>query len=143
MIQFFQNDVSFNLKSKLIIKKWIKSVIESSGNRCKDINIIFCSDPVILDINKQFLQHDYYTDIITFDYCEEDKVSGELYISVDTVRENAVEYSQEFDTELHRVIIHGILHLIGYDDHCDEDIAKMREAEDNALMKLEQLLSVK
>ena len=141
MIRYYQKDISFNLESKLIIKKWIKTIIEQNEKRCKDINIIFCSDPSILEINNQFLGHDYYTDIITFDYCEGRDISGELYISIDTVKANAEEYEQQFETELHRVIIHGILHLLGWDDHCDEDIAEMRAAEDSALALLEQMMN--
>ena len=140
MIRYFQKDISFELQSKLIIKKWIKTVIEQNGKRCRDINVIFCSDPSILEINIQFLGHDYYTDIITFDYCEGKNISGELYISIDTVKANAEEYEQEFLTELHRVIIHGILHLLGWDDHCDEDIAQMRAAEDSALALLAEMM---
>lgn len=141
MIQYFNNEVNFDLKSKLLIRRWIKTVAEQYNKRCKDINIIFCSDPALLEINKQFLGHDYYTDIITFDYCEGDKLSGELYISIDTVRANAVEYEQTFETELHRVIIHGILHLIGFDDHQENDIIQMRRGEEEALKLLGTLLS--
>lgn len=140
MIRYYQKDISFNLESKLIIKKWIKTIIEQNEKRCKDINIIFCSDPSILEINNQFLGHDYYTDIITFDYCEGRDISGELYISIDTVTANAEEYEQPFETELHRVIIHGILHLLGWDDHCEEDIAEMRAAEDSALALLAEMM---
>ena len=140
MIRYFEKDISFDLQSKLTIKKWIKTIIEQNNKRCKDINIIFCSDPSILEINIQFLGHDYYTDIITFDYCEGKNISGELYISIDTVKANAQEYEQEFETELHRVIIHGILHLLGWDDHCDEDIAQMRAAEDSALALLAEMM---
>lgn len=141
MIQYFNNDVIFDFKSKLLIRKWIKSVASSYNKKCADINIIFCSDQALLEINKQFLGHDYYTDIITFDYCVADKLSGELYISIDTVKANAVEYEQEFLTELHRVIIHGILHLIGLDDHSDEDIVKMRRGEDEALALLSKMMT--
>ncbi|MBR5855694.1 MAG: rRNA maturation RNase YbeY [Bacteroidales bacterium] len=141
MIQYFNNNVAFDFKSKLLIKKWIKNVAASYGKRCADINIIFCSDPALLEINKQFLGHDYYTDIITFDYCEGDKLSGELYISIDTVKANAQEYEQTFETELHRVIIHGILHLIGLDDHSPKDIQQMRRGEDEALELLGRMLS--
>lgn len=143
MIQYFNNEVDFDLKSKLLIRRWIKTVAEQYNKRCKDINIIFCSDPALLEINKQFLGHDYYTDIITFDYCQGDKLSGELYISIDTVRANAVEYEQTFETELHRVIIHGILHLIGFDDHQENDIIQMRRGEEEALKLLGTLLSKK
>lgn len=95
-----------------------------------DISIIFCSDNYILDVNIRYLHHDYFTDVITFDYCEGNKLSGDLFISIDSVRENAIEFGTEFDKELHRVIVHGLLHLIGYDDHTPEDQKEMREKED-------------
>ena len=103
------------------------------------ISIIFCSDNYILDVNQKYLQHDYFTDIITFDYCEGDRLSGDLFISVDTVKENALEYGTEFQEELHRVIVHGILHLIGYDDHSPEDIEVMRKKE-NYYLSLREVL---
>ena len=96
-------------------------------------------DNYILDVNQKYLQHDYFTDIITFDYCESDKLSGDLFISVDTVRENAAEYGSDFREELSRVIVHGLLHLIGNDDHCEEDIAEMRSKE-NYYLSLRELL---
>lgn len=95
-----------------------------------DISIIFCSDNYILNINLRYLHHDYFTDVITFDYCEGDKLSGDLFISIDSVRENAVEFGIGFDEELHRVIVHGLLHLIGYDDHTPEQQMVMRAKED-------------
>lgn len=139
MVRFFNKDTNFNLKHKLLLKKGIKSVIEGYGKRVGDINVILCDDPSILEINMQFLSHDYYTDIITFDYCEDAYINGELYISIDTVKANAQEYSQDFEVELHRVIIHGILHLCGFDDHCEEDIEQMRRAENLALDSLSTL----
>lgn len=140
MIRYFQKEICFNFKSKRIINKWIKSVIEQNNKRCSDINIVFCSDPEILEINNRFLKHNYYTDIITFDYCEGKEVSGELYISIDTVKANAIEYKQPFETELHRVIIHGILHLLRWDDHTDEQQRLMRKEEDTALLLLNSLV---
>lgn len=140
MVRFFNKDIKFNLNHKLLLKKWIKSVVSNYGKRVGDINIILCDDPSILEINMQFLSHDYYTDIITFDYCEDDYINGELYISVDTVRANAQEYLQDFDVELHRVIIHGVLHLLGLDDHSEKDIKQMRDAENQALQELEVIL---
>lgn len=140
MIRFYQKETNFDLQYKAIIKKWIKGVVEASGKKVGDVNIIFCNDPSILEINQQFLGHDYYTDIITFDYCEGNTVSGELYISVDTVEANAQEYNETFRNEIHRVIIHGILHLLGYDDHSEEDITQMREQEDLALDNLSLVL---
>lgn len=136
MIRFFSKDIKFDLKSKRVIKDWIKSVIHSKNYKVGDINIIFCNDPYILEINNQFLNHNYYTDIITFNYCSDNIINGELYISVDTVKANSVEYLQNFDTELFRVIIHGILHLIGYDDINESDIKAMRDAENRALEEL-------
>lgn len=105
-------------------------VAESEIRRLGDISIIFCSDPYILDINMRYLQHDYFTDIITFDYCEGNTLSGDLFISIDSVRENALTYGSEFSDELNRVMVHGLLHLIGYDDHTPEDQVVMRQKED-------------
>lgn len=130
MIRFFSEDVCFDFNQKLLTKRWLKLVAEAEHRNIGDINIIFCSDPYILDINIQYLQHDYYTDIITFDYCEGDVLSGDLFISIDSVRDNSSEFSSSFNDELNRVIVHGLLHLIGYDDHKDEDITVMRSKED-------------
>lgn len=114
-------------------------VAESEICRLGDINIIFCSDPYILNINLQYLSHDYFTDIITFDYSQKPVISGDLFISVDSVRENAAFYGTEFQEELHRVIVHGILHLIGYDDHTEPDIAQMRSKENYYLQMRKEL----
>lgn len=130
MIRYFKEDTAFDLPDKRLYKSWLKSIIEEESLRMGDINIIFCSDDYLLDVNKQFLSHDYYTDIITFDYCEGRVVSGDLFISVDSVKDNAEHYGATFHHELCRVMAHGVLHLIGYDDHCDEDIAQMRAKED-------------
>ena len=101
--------------------------------KTSDIAYIFCSDEKILEINRQYLQHDYYTDIITFDYDEGDTISGDIFISLDTVRSNAEQYHQSYKRELHRVIIHGILHLCGIDDKGPGEREAMEEAENNAL----------
>lgn len=130
MISYFNQDIEFKLKGKLINNQWLKLVAESEIRRIGDINIIFCSDNYILDVNMKYLGHDYFTDIITFDYCEKDKLNGDLFISIDSVRENALHYGTEFETELNRVMVHGILHLIGYDDHSKKDNKIMREKED-------------
>lgn len=129
MISYHFEDTDFAFKGKAKNNLWLKMVAESEIRRIGDISIIFCSDNYILDINQRYLSHDYFTDIITFDYCEGDRLSGDLFISVDSVRENAAEYGTEFSEELNRVIVHGILHLIGYDDHTEEDIAVMRSKE--------------
>ena len=112
---------------------WIKRVAESYGKKCGDIAYIFCNDEKILEVNKEYLQHDYYTDIITFDYCEEDTINGDLFISLDTVRTNAEMLGVEYAQELHRVIIHGILHLCGIDDKGEGEREIMEGAEDKAL----------
>lgn len=129
MVRYFFEDTDFVFKPKKINNLWLKTVAESEVKKIGQVNIIFCSDNYILDINQKYLQHDYFTDIITFDYCENDVLSGDLFISVDSVRENAIFYKTEFTDELNRVIVHGVLHLIGYDDHSDEDIKMMRSKE--------------
>ena len=130
MITYHFEQTKFVFRQKTLTSKWLRLVAESEIRRIGDISIIFCSDNYILDINRRYLCHDYFTDIITFDYCEGDRLSGDLFISVDSVRENSVEYGTEFKDELNRVIVHGILHLIGYDDHTEEDVKVMRSKED-------------
>lgn len=129
MISYYFEDIDFKFKGKAKNNAWLKTVAESEVRRVGDINIIFCSDNYILDINQKYLQHDYFTDIITFDYCEGNKLSGDLFISIDTVKANAEEYGEGFERELNRVMVHGVLHLIGYDDHSDSDQAEMRSKE--------------
>lgn len=129
MVRYFSEDIKFEFKEKLINNRWLKMVAESEIKILGYINIIFCSDPYILEVNLKYLQHDYFTDIITFDYCDGRTLSGDLFISIDSVRENSLFYGTDFFDELHRVIVHGVLHLIGYDDHTDEDIKLMREKE--------------
>ena len=130
MIRYFNEGVKFTLKDKMANNRWLKMVAGSEIRSIGDINIIFCSDNYILDVNLRYLGHDYFTDIITFDYCEGKKLSGDMFISVDSVRENALEYGVEFDDELHRVMVHGLLHLIGYDDHTPEEELLIHEKED-------------
>lgn len=130
MITYHFEQTKFVFRQKTLTSKWLRLVAESEIRRIGDISIIFCSDNYILDINRRYLGHDYFTDIITFDYCDGDRLSGDLFISVDSVQENSVEYGTEFKDELNRVIVHGILHLIGYDDHTEEDVKVMRSKED-------------
>ena len=130
MIRYFQEDIRFELKQKVRNNRWLKTVAGSEMRRIGAINIIFCSDNYILDVNMRYLQHDYFTDIITFDYCEKDVLSGDLFISIDSVWENAMFYGVPFADELDRVMVHGLLHLIGYDDHTEEQVAQMRAKED-------------
>ena len=130
MIRYYSEDTNFEFKGKLLNNRWIKFVAESEVRKVGDINVIFCSDNYILDVNMKYLQHDYFTDIITFDYCEDDVLSGDLFISIDSVKDNALFYGTDFPDELNRVIVHGILHLIGYDDHTDSEQKTMRSKED-------------
>ena len=129
MIRYYQENIRFELKQKMRNNRWLKMVAGSEMRRLGAINIIFCSDPYILEVNLKYLQHDYFTDIITFDYCEKDILSGDLFISIDSVRENARYYGTAFEDELDRVMVHGLLHLISYDDHTEEEIAVMRQKE--------------
>ena len=139
MLRFFTEDTDFIYRNKQLCRSWLKTVAGSESRRLGNINVIFCSDNYILDMNLKYLSHDYFTDIITFDYCEKDILSGDLFISVDSVRENSVFYGTEFSEELDRVIVHGLLHLIGYDDHTPEDQAEMRGKENYYLEILASL----
>ena len=139
MVSYYTEDIKFSFKERRQTSRWLRLVAASEIRRLGDISIIFCSDNYILDVNMKYLQNDYFTDIITFDYCEGDRLSGDLFISVDSVRENAAEYGTEFEDELNRVIVHGLLHLIGYDDHSKKDIAQMRSKE-NYYLSLRELV---
>ncbi len=146
MITYNSEEISFNLSQKRLISKWLKIIATNSSKIVGDLNYIFCSDSFLLEINKQFLGHNYYTDIITFDYSEDykaigskDKIYGDVYISIDTISHNAEEYGEGFDRELHRVIVHGLLHLIGFDDVTPELEKEMHHQENIALDILQQL----
>ena len=135
--------ISFNfvetkdvVSQKNKVKSWIKSVAEKRGFKVGEISYIFCSDDYLLDINKTYLKHDFYTDIITFDYTDATKISGDLYISIDRIRDNAQELNLSFEQELHRVIIHGVLHLLGLKDKTEEDAKEMRKAEEECLKSM-------
>ena len=118
---------------------WVKAVAARYGKRIDEIAYIFCDDAEILNVNRQYLQHDYYTDIITFDYCEDDRISGDLFISLDTVRSNAELFGKTYEDELRRVIIHGILHLCGINDKGPGEREIMEAAENKALDLLTQM----
>lgn len=129
-ISFFSEDCTFRLLGKMKKRAWIESAVVAEGKRLGVLNIIFCSDEYLLQMNRQYLEHDYLTDIITFDYCEDaGAVCGDLFISVPMVERNAVDFGVCFEDELDRVMIHGVLHLMGYDDHCPSDIQTMRGKE--------------
>jgi len=129
-------DVPFPKIKRRVTTKWIYLVIEKYHKKAGDIDYIFCSDEEILKMNKQYLNHDYYTDIITFDYSENDVVSGDLFISLNTVKSNSEKFGTIYEEELHRVMIHGILHLCGFKDKTPADEKLMREKEDEALLIL-------
>ena len=132
-ISFYSEELSFTLPQKRNRAKWLLSVARSEGKKAGDIQYVFVSDQKILEINKEYLKHDYFTDIITFPYEEGDILSGDIFISVDTVRSNAVEYSQTFEDELDRVISHGLLHLLGFDDRTEIQQKQMRLKEEECL----------
>lgn len=129
-------DVSVRLSNKRSLYKWLQDIVESEQLIAGSIGIILCSDDYLLGLNKKFLSHDYYTDIITFDYSEGNVISGELYISTDRVAENAIKFKEDFQGELHRVMAHGVLHLCGYADKTEKDKRVMRLKENQKLKLL-------
>ena len=139
-INFFSEDVKKPVLKYNPVKQWIREVISSHGKKYGEINYIFCSDEYLLNVNKEHLEHDFYTDIITFDYSENDTVLGDLFISTERVKENAL-YMGTGDSELYRVMIHGILHLCGFSDHTEEEIETMRKLENEALIKLDRIFN--
>lgn len=136
-ISFFSEDIDFILKDKSKIRAWIGETVKAEGfKRIAELNFIFCSDAYLLNINQQYLNHDTYTDIVTFDNSEEENViAGDIFISVERVRENAEKFGVTERDELHRVIIHGVLHLCGYLDKKKEDKELMTSKEDEYLGK--------
>lgn len=145
-IHFFVEEVKFTLEHKIKIKTWLKDLCSIHNSKLGEINIVFCSDDYLLNMNRSFLEHDYYTDIITFDNSSVNSkniktISGELFISIDRVKENASSHSFTFEKELHRVIAHGVLHIIGFKDKSEKDIKTMREMENNALLGLDAYLN--
>ena len=129
-------DISFPKIKRRETTRWIKRVIERFNKKSGNITYIFCSDPEILRINQSYLNHNYYTDIITFDYSEGDILSGDLFISLETVKTNSEKFKTNYEDELHRVMIHGVLHLCGYNDKTPEEKRIMRAKEDEALGQL-------
>ncbi|MCZ8196562.1 MAG: rRNA maturation RNase YbeY [Flavobacterium sp.] len=126
----FNYETEFQLENETQFSDWISRVILSENKKEGDINYIFCDDEYILEINKQYLDHDYYTDIISFDYSVGNELNGDIFVSIDRVKDNAIDFNATFDDELKRVIIHGILHYCGYKDKSEEDEALMRSKED-------------
>lgn len=142
-IEFYNEDCDLKLPNKVQLQKWVNSTIIEEKKECGVISVIFCTDNYLLEMNKQYLNHDYFTDIITFDYTEtelnESPISGDLFISIDTVARNAFQYRVRFKQELHRVIIHGVLHLLGYKDKSEDESVLMRSKEDFYLERLEKM----
>lgn len=135
-IGFFQEDINYRLKNKIKVKQWIKEAIISEGFFLDELTYIFCSDEYLLQINQQYLDHDTYTDIITFDNSDSDKaITGDIFISIPRIKENSVQYKVTEADELHRVLIHGALHLMGYKDKSPAHKKKMTEKEDYYLAK--------
>lgn len=132
----FNYETEFVLTNEEQITRWVKEVIEKEGCKEGEINYIFCGDEYLHKINVEFLQHDTYTDIISFDYSLGKLINGDIYISIDRVKENAEKYNTTFAEELHRVMIHGILHYAGYKDKTEEDKNEMRNKENDALLVL-------
>jgi len=142
-ITYHTEKSGFVYKGRRLTSQWLRKVIEAEGAVTGDINIAFCSDEYMLQTNRQFLDHDYLTDIITFDYCEDHggkrTISGDLAIGVDCVRDNAKLFGTGFERELKRVIVHGVLHLLGYKDKKEADTAVMRHKEDSYLSLLDEM----
>ena len=134
-IYFHAEDVKLPDLPEEKIVNWLNQVASLEGQELDEINVVFCSDEHLLQMNRDFLNHDYYTDIITFDYTEE-HVAGDIFISLDRVVENAQDFSEGYDRELRRVIVHGVLHLLGYKDKTDDDARQMRAKEEAALSLL-------
>lgn len=133
-INLFTEEVELSLSHRTEVKNWLKEIAKEEGYSIGELNYIFCTDEYLLKINQDYLEHDTYTDIITFDLSEKAKdISGEIYISLERVEENAKKFKISAENELHRVMVHGLLHLIGYQDKSPEEKAGMREKEDACL----------
>ena len=136
MITFTSDNISMPSLNLPQVERWIRAVAAQYGFSVGELNYIFCDDEKILSVNREFLQHDYYTDIITFDYSTRARVNGDIYISLDTVASNAEQVGATFEQELHRIIIHGLLHLTGQADKTPETKAQMTAKEEDALRRL-------
>ncbi|GAA4423713.1 rRNA maturation RNase YbeY [Pontibacter saemangeumensis] len=133
-IEFFSEDIEFELDNPDQVSEWIATIVAQHGQELNNLTYVFCSDDYLHHINVEYLDHDTLTDIITFNNADEDGiVEGDVFISVDRVRDNATELGTSFTDELHRVIIHGVLHLLGFSDKSEEDEALMRKQEDSSL----------
>lgn len=138
-ITFQNQEIAFKLFKKTKIKQWIKIIIQGEKKKLGNVNFVFTTDEELLKINKQFLNHTTYTDIVTFDYCENLTINGDIIISIDRIKENAKKFKVDVEIEIRRVIIHGILHLCGYKDKSAKDAKLMRQKEDWSLKKYKLL----
>ena len=136
MVNIFYEDTKTLDKTPEFFDLWFGKICHTEGKLLGDVSVVFCSDTYLLELNKRHLQHDFFTDIITFDYSEGVRVAGDLFVSVDRVYENADAYNVSRETELNRVSVHGILHLLGYNDKTPQEVTVMREKENEALALL-------
>lgn len=131
-INYFQEEIDFELKKESVFTKWLESVALAENQSIEEINYIFCSDDYLLSINKEYLDHDYYTDIITFDNRDDinNAIEADIFVSIDRIKENSINLNIPFELELRRVMVHGLLHLLGYHDKSEQEISEMREKEE-------------
>lgn len=141
-VTFHIKEVNFKFANRQALKTWLRQVAETENKKVGDIAYIFCDDEYLLSLNKTYLKHDYYTDVITFEYSNGNVISGDIFISVDTVQANAEMYKVTFQSELYRVMVHGVLHLCGYCDATDAEREVMREKENTYLTKMFPKLSL-
>lgn len=138
-IYFYPEDVDFDLTHPQAVSKWLLKVVEQEGKELVSLAYVFCSDEYLFRLNQEYLQHDTYTDVITFPYGEENEIEGDIFISIERVKENAATFKTSFERELHRVMVHGLLHLCGYGDKGEEDSSLMRKMESDYLRQLEEV----
>lgn len=132
-IFFSTENIDFNLPNQEKVKKWVTHIVKIQGKRVGEINYLFCDDAYLIEVNRTYLNHDTYTDIITFDYVAGNIIAGDIFISVERVKENALLFDTSFERELHRVIIHGVLHLLGQEDKGEAEAREMRKREEECL----------
>jgi rRNA maturation RNase YbeY len=140
-VYFHSENTKFKFTRKRICKIWIKEIIESYRKSLGTVNIIFTSNSYLLEINQKYLNHNYFTDVITFDYSESLLISGDVFVSIDQVKVNSKDMASSFESELLRVIVHGVLHLLGFKDSNEEETQQIREKEDEALLLLEGIVN--
>jgi len=138
-IFFHKEGINFDIREKKKIRQWINKVVEIEKRELGELNIILAGDKELLELNKTYLSKKYLTDVITFEYNKEKKISGDIYLSVERIRENALKFNERVDREILRVIIHGILHLMGYKDKKDEEQKKMRQKENECLSLFDKM----